>query len=56
MLQLVYPLSQVGFWDSKERMGTLSIKEVAAKEAARAEFCKWVLLEEVGDRSQGRFG
>ncbi|RVW94220.1 hypothetical protein CK203_034863 [Vitis vinifera] len=35
-------------------MGTLSIKEVAAKEAARAEFCKWVFLEEVGDRSQGR--
>ena len=46
MLQLVYPQSQVGFGDSKERMGTLSIKEVTAMEAARAEFRKWVLMKE----------
>ena len=39
-------LTQVGFWDSKELLGTLSTEEEIAREASRVEFRKWALMEE----------
>ena len=36
-------LSQVGFWDSKERMRALSQEEVIAMEESRVGYRKWAL-------------
>nr|CAN78600.1 hypothetical protein VITISV_007376 [Vitis vinifera] len=47
-------LTQVGFWDSQELLGTLSIKEEIAKKASRVEFRKWALMEETSWRQKSR--
>lgn len=47
-------LSQVDFWDSEELQGTLSFEEEFTKEASRAEYDKWVLMEETRWRQKSR--
>ena len=50
-------LTQVGFWDSQELLGTLSVEEEIARKASRVEFRKRALWrKQAGDRSQGKFG
>ena len=44
----------MGFWDSKELLGTLSIEEEIAREALRVEFQKWALKEETSWRQKSR--
>ena len=47
-------LTQVGFWDSKELLGTLTIEEETAREASRIEFRKWAFMEETSWRQKSR--
>ena len=40
-------MEQMAFWDSKNRSGILSLEEWNAKNEAKEEFKKWVLMEEI---------
>ncbi|RVW16891.1 hypothetical protein CK203_088662 [Vitis vinifera] len=41
-------------WDSKDRSCTLSLEELSARNEAREEFKKWILLEEISWRQKSR--
>lgn len=47
-------LNQVAFWDEKERVTTLSMEEVEARNEARKDYKKWVLREEIAWRQKSR--
>ena len=47
-------LEQLAHWDSKDRSCTLSLEELSARNEAREEFKKWVLLEEISWRQKSR--
>lgn len=41
-----WTFNEIGFWDSKEREGVLSLEEVDAKRRAREDYSEWALFEE----------
>ena len=47
-------LSLINFWDSKERVSTLSLEETKARRMALEEFKKWALMEETSWRERSR--
>ena len=49
-----FVLSQMGFWDSKERLGVVSIEKVVAREESREEYCIWATMEETRWRQKLR--
>ena len=40
-------LEQIKFWDAKEKISRLSLEKLEARNEAREEYKKWVLLEEI---------
>lgn len=46
-IQKELALKQVGFWDSKEMESPLLLEEEVSRQAAKEEFRKWTLFEEV---------
>ena len=47
-------LSQIGFWDAKERDCGLSLEDCEARRRAVEEFSKWAVLEEISWRQKSR--
>lgn len=47
-------LKQVGFRDSKEMDSPLLMEDEAARRAAKEEYCKWALIEEISWRQKSR--
>ena len=47
-------LSQIGFWDAKERDCGLSLEDSEARRRAVEEFSKWAVLEEISWRQKSR--
>lgn len=53
-IQKELALKQVGFWDSKEMESPLLLEEEVSRQAAKEEFHKWALFEEVSWRQKSR--
>ena len=55
-IQKELALKQVGFWDSKEMESPLLLEEEeeVSRQAAKEEFRKWALFEEVSWRQKSR--
>ncbi|RVW65101.1 hypothetical protein CK203_034942 [Vitis vinifera] len=47
-------LEQMEFWDAKEKISRLSLEELEARNEAREDYKKWVLLEEITLRQKSR--
>ena len=47
-------LEQMEYWDAKEKINRLSLEELEARNEAREEYKKWVLLEEITWRQKSR--
>ena len=47
-------LQQVNLWDTQERSRALSVEEVEARNEAREECKKWVLMEEISWRQKSK--
>ena len=47
-------LEQMEFWDAKEKISRLSLEELEARNEAREDYKKWVLLEEITWRQKSR--
>ena len=47
-------LDKVDFWDSQEKMRTLSLEELEARKEAKGDFEKWALMEEIFWRQKSR--
>ena len=47
-------LDKVDFWDSQEKMRTLSLEELEARKEAKGDFEKWALMEEISWRQKSR--
>ena len=46
-------LGKVAFWDSQEKLRSLSMEELEANEA-KGDFKKWALMEEISWRQKSR--
>ena len=40
-------LEKVAFWDSQEKLRSLSMEELKAKKEAKGDYKKWTLMEEI---------
>ncbi|XP_034688121.1 uncharacterized protein LOC117916277 [Vitis riparia] len=47
-------LEQMEYWDAKEKTSRLSLEELEARNEAKEEYKKWVLLEEITWRQKSR--
>ena len=47
-------LDIVAFWDSKEKLRSLSMEELEARKEAKEDFKKWALMEEISWRQKSR--
>ena len=47
-------LDKVNFWDGQEKLRPLSLEELEARKAAKGDFEKWALMEEVSWRQKSR--
>ena len=47
-------LEQMEYWDAKEKISRLSLEELEARNKAREDYKKWVLLEEITWRQKSR--
>nr|CAN72765.1 hypothetical protein VITISV_037010 [Vitis vinifera] len=47
-------LSQIGYWDAKERDCGISLEDSEARRRAMEEFSKWAVLEEISWRQKSR--
>ncbi|XP_010650408.1 uncharacterized protein LOC104879402 [Vitis vinifera] len=47
-------LEQMEYWDAKEKISRLSLEELEARNEAKEEYKKWVLLEEITWRQKSR--
>ena len=47
-------LEQMEYWDAKEKISRLSLEELEARNKAREDYKKWVLLEEITWRIKSR--
>ena len=47
-------LEQMEYWDAKDKINRLSLEELEARNEAREEYKKWVLLEEITWRQKSR--
>ena len=47
-------LSQIGFWDTKERNCGLFLENSEARKRTVEEFSKWAVLEEISWRQKSR--
>ena len=47
-------LDKVDFWDSQEKLCSLSLEELESRKEAKGDFEKWVLMEEISWRQKSR--
>ena len=47
-------LEKVAFWDSQEKLRSLSMEELKAKKEAKGDYKKWTLMEEISWRQKSR--
>ena len=47
-------LDKVDFWDSQEKLCSLSLDELESRKEAKGDFEKWVLMEKISWRQKSR--